>query len=215
MDHKHYNNLPTLRGANAKFTDRDELFPKLAELFAHKGYAGVYAFGLVHRHCSLRAGERMVTSVLVPQEKFITQPEKTTAPDANVIPDRWTVNGEAFEFSRLEKDQQPTPPPPAELFKALADIVGKESVVGVYLVPNLPPGKVHLDATLDPNRRTQTVRVVDIKELVTNSMCSGIEVSWVPSTDSVVKSVSACRICDEENNHPWLPFNPEFESEDD
>ncbi|EAU81669.2 hypothetical protein CC1G_02685 [Coprinopsis cinerea okayama7 len=160
MDYEQYNALPTLEQANEAFTpqDRDRILPKLTQLFNTPAYRDTYAFGLVHRHFELKSGEQMVTTNLV------TSPEILNPQDPTVVPDRWTADGVAFEYTRLNPGATATPVPSAELLKAFRAIVGPElgRYVGIFTNPKLGPGRTLMDGTENAEKRQQSLRIVDI-----------------------------------------------------
>jgi hypothetical protein len=110
-----YNTLPSVEEANAKFSNRDEIFSKLGPLLAK--YNSQYGVCLVHRHCDLQEGEVMVAT------GNISKPEK----DVQCYPEKWLATGEPYEFSK-----EPTVPPPEELFKEFQKIVENVGVLGLY-----------------------------------------------------------------------------------
>jgi len=109
-----YNSLPSLTIAHAQFANRDDIFAKLAPLLAKHG--NKFAVCIIHRHCNLEAGEKMVAS------GNITQPET----DGPAYADRWLVTGEPYEFRR-----ESVPEPPEELFTSFRELVGETSVLGL------------------------------------------------------------------------------------
>jgi len=169
-----YNESPTLGEADELFVDRDATFSKLAPLLARYQFQfGVY---LVHAHCKLEQGERMVAI------NNISQPASDSKP---CYPDRWLSNGKPFEFRR---DSVPSPPP--ELIAAFGDIVGVSGVLGLFYAGDMAPGEMLLE---------RTEGRVNITERISALPSEGgeqIETAWLPDgSDKVVKM--ACTIwCD-------------------
>ncbi|TFK24486.1 hypothetical protein FA15DRAFT_592324 [Coprinopsis marcescibilis] len=200
MDYTDYNNLPSLEDADGGFTndDRARLFPDLIRLFSQEAYAGVYAFGLVHRHFELERGERMVTTAKIPHEEYITRPEKF--PDNTIIADRWTANGQAFEFSRLHAGQEAVPPPPQQLLATFRELIGSrlERFLGIYLSPNHPDGQIYLDGPFNSEDREQIILVQDSCSC---SIYGAVSVCWAPR-EGDSDTCAACKVCIETDpNH--------------
>jgi hypothetical protein len=133
-----YNTFPSLEEADEKFSNRERIFPMLAEVLS--GYEDKFAINLVHRHCKLEEREKMVTTGL------ITQPMK----DVECYPECWLATGQAYIFNT-----QPTESPPEDLlgkFKTVVDAMGHIGGVGILAMSylkNLPvrPGEVYMERT--------------------------------------------------------------------
>jgi hypothetical protein len=133
-----YNKFPSLEDADAKFSNRELFFPMLVKVLS--GYEDKFAINLVHGHCKLDEGEKMVTT------GTITQPMK----DVECYPERWLATGEAYVFNT-----KPTESPPAALlekFKAVVDVVGHIDGIGILALSYLKnhplgPGEVYMENT--------------------------------------------------------------------
>ena len=112
-----YNNLPSLQEAQARFHNRQEIFEKLSPLLTR--FSNKYGVCLVHRHCILDEGEKMVAT------GNVTQPQR----DIEVHPLRWLATGEPFEFTT-----DVTEPPPRELLESFQQIVGNQNILGLFYV---------------------------------------------------------------------------------
>jgi hypothetical protein len=90
--HELYNSLPSLRDARERFKSIEggpgQLLKSLAPLFKNHPGFGVC---LVHTHCELTNGEKMVST------GRITEP--VTIDDGKCFPERWLSNGVPFEFN--------------------------------------------------------------------------------------------------------------------
>ena len=112
-----YNNLPNVCEADERFVERDAIFAKLAPLLS--SYNHQFGVCLVHAHCSLEPGEKLIGT------GNISQPM-----DGNAIPHyptRWLHTGDPFEFRT-----EPATPPPSELVSDFQKIVGDIGVLGLY-----------------------------------------------------------------------------------
>ena len=105
-----YNSLPSLQESQARFRNRQEIFEKLSPLLSR--FSNKYGVCLVHRHCTLEEGEKMVAT------GGISSPQR----DAKCHPLRWLATGEPFEFTT-----EVTEPPPRELLESFRQIVGSQS----------------------------------------------------------------------------------------
>ncbi|KAF8652152.1 hypothetical protein AX16_004538 [Volvariella volvacea WC 439] len=113
-----YNSLPLLGDADEHFTDRSVLKDNdngilpLVQLFA---YHPAYSVCLVHRHCDLKEGERMVTrSSDNPDYDAVTCPSM----DEDVYPHAWLADGTPFEYSK-----SPAPGLPRQLRERFLELV--------------------------------------------------------------------------------------------
>jgi hypothetical protein len=93
FDTQFYNGLPSIEDADTAFVDRNNIFTKLAPLFAREEYRGVYDVCLIHHHFDLKPGERMVShgSISLP-----TLSSQESQDDPLIIPERWTAYGDPF-----------------------------------------------------------------------------------------------------------------------
>ncbi|KJA21292.1 hypothetical protein HYPSUDRAFT_42140 [Hypholoma sublateritium FD-334 SS-4] len=126
-----YNNLLDVDTATQLFTNRDEIFGKLGPVFQQYGN-NKFGVCLVHRHCLLEEGERMVA------KGNVSQPE-TNGP---TYPERWLATGEAYEFSHEE-----TSLPSEELLSNFRRIIGDIKVLGLCYVRNEEKDVVVLERT--------------------------------------------------------------------
>ncbi|EMD38034.1 hypothetical protein CERSUDRAFT_122837 [Gelatoporia subvermispora B] len=92
-----YNALPIVEDADARFQDREALFEKLAPLLAQ--YGNQFGICLVHAHCSIDEGEKMIA------KEYVSEPLR----DTPCYPERWLASGEAYEFNI-----NPTQSPPQD-----------------------------------------------------------------------------------------------------
>ena len=138
------------------FVDRTQLFSKLAPLLA----AYQYQFGvcLVHAHCKLEEGEKMVAS------GHVSEPQK----DVPCYPERWLASGEPYEFTK-----EPTVAPPAALFTEFKAIVGNNDVLGLYAAGDDPHSEKLQEWTEGRKNITRVVTEIDPED---------IETGWLPGT---------------------------------
>ncbi|KJA21279.1 hypothetical protein HYPSUDRAFT_42128 [Hypholoma sublateritium FD-334 SS-4] len=127
-----YNALPSIEVADRLFTDRNEMLEKLGPILQQYG-KNEFGVCLVHRHCELEEGERMVA------DGNVSQPEKD-AKDA--YPLRWLATGEAYEFNRND-----TPSPSDELFRSFRSVVGNTAVLGLFYIRDKVIDGVELERT--------------------------------------------------------------------
>ncbi|KIH92543.1 hypothetical protein SPBR_03265 [Sporothrix brasiliensis 5110] len=113
-----YNRLPTLGEADDRFTDREQIFAKVANLLAEYDFA--FGLCLVHAHCTITDDEIMLG------RGNISQPEKVSGV-TKYFPERWLSTGQPYEFTT-----RPTTEPPTALFNALAQLTGRAGVLGLY-----------------------------------------------------------------------------------
>ncbi|EAU82323.2 hypothetical protein CC1G_06633 [Coprinopsis cinerea okayama7 len=197
MENTEYNDLPTLDAADAAFTNRDEVLKKLAQLLTSlpEEYKGLYAISLVHHHYDLNPGEIMVTNDRITAPELIASMHDS----ANVVPERWTAAGMPFEYVRLKEGEVGVPPPPDFLLEAFQKIVGSLPL-GLMAAPDVPPGKIVKDSTLDPEKRSQVLEVVDedvygAESTSEFSPCRMITAAWNARGEGEVVFVVACGGC--------------------
>ncbi|GBE81645.1 hypothetical protein SCP_0400160 [Sparassis crispa] len=168
-----YNNLPTLGEADDKFVDRANIFAKVGPLLAK--YDNKFGLYLVHAHCSLEDGEKMVAS------GNVSEPVK----DASCYPERWLATGEAYEFNT-----EHTEVPPAALFVEFRSLVGDmTAVLGLYYAGNVTPGMMLLEHT---EGRKNIVEAIDVG--IGNTK-DAVPTAWLPDAKDPV--TMACVIeCD-------------------
>jgi hypothetical protein len=163
-----YNSLPWLGEANEKFTNRDQIFSKLARLFAAHG--GAFGVCLAHRHCTLEEGEMMVAT------ESVCQPER----DTECYPASWLANGEPFEFN-----QKPCPSPPETLFEEFGRIVDGTDVLALFYVQDEQRlGKVFVERT--EGRK-------NIVDIVPYDAEHTIATAWLPGHPN--PTVFVCNVC--------------------
>jgi len=165
-----YNSLPTLGEADDRFTDRDITFAKLAPLLA--SYQHRFGVCLVHSHCELGPGEKMIAT------GNVSQPEAAHTPH---YPTRWLHTGEPFEF-RTEA----TPSPPAELIAEFQRIVGNIGVLGLYFA-----GGHALELEWTEGRR-------NITKVVPKHEPGNVETGWLPGVENPTQ-MSCVINCDTRN----------------
>jgi hypothetical protein len=174
-----YNSLPTIKEANKNFVDRTQLFSKLAPLLA----AYEYKFGvcLVHAHCKLEEGEKMVAS------GHVSEPQK----DLQCYPERWLASGDPYEFTT-----EPTATPPAELFAEFKAVVGSIGLLGLYAAGNNPRSEILQEWT---EGRKNITRVVTATEIGPGD----IETGWLPGTadPTTMRCVARCEERNTDHNH--------------
>ncbi|OCH92252.1 hypothetical protein OBBRIDRAFT_802739 [Obba rivulosa] len=171
-----YNSLSSIEAANAQLNDRDTLLSRLAPLLAQYGHQ--YGVCLVHAHCTLHDGERMIA------KGNVSEPSR----DADCYPERWLITGEPYEFT-----VEPTQSPPAELFDAIRAIVGDVGVLGLFYAGGLSDG-VSLERTEGRRNITELVAgAVDVQAP------ENVETAWLPGQQgNPVKMV--CKV--------FCPINP-------
>ncbi|CAE6481351.1 unnamed protein product [Rhizoctonia solani] len=197
-----YNSLPTVGAANAAFTDREVMFAKLAPLFA--AYQFQFGVCLVHAHCKLQEGEAMVADGNVTRPVF----------DGPRYPERWLADGTPYEFTR-----EPTETPPPELIREFQNIVGKDTLLGLFHASRdqngktTPDGKVWIEHT---EGRDNIVELIDRNGtngqaygngldprngfshnddlLYGLQMAKHMETAWIPGTDSPI-TMTCSMVC--------------------
>jgi hypothetical protein len=159
LDHDAYNRLLPIRAAAQAFTNRQELFQKIAPLLARAEFQEKYCLCLVHNHFLLQPGERMVATGLV------TQPERVPDPTpSDIIPSSWTATGIPFEWTRVNAPEEIIAPPPDELIREFSEIVGEGSILGLCLAPGpLPEGQMWLER-LSPDLRQHILEMKPAEE---------------------------------------------------
>ena len=189
FDFQFYNSLLSISDADSAFVDRDELFSKLAPLFSREEYRGKYEVCLVHHHFDLKPGERMVSQGL------ISLPMSSPADDPTIIPERWTAYGVAFEFRKVNSQQEILPPPPASLLEEFRECIGKRtSVLGVCLaVDRLPEGQVYWETTDDHIARSHVLEIKEQVDLVSHGDL--FETCWRPENDGSRTVMACCVVC--------------------
>lgn len=115
-----YNKLPTLEDAEKRFIDREKIFTAVGSLLAQ--YDNLYGLCLVHAHCTLADGEKMLS------RGNISQPENF-ALIGNYYPERWLSTGIPYEFTT-----RPTVSPPAALVSEFNRLTAEIGVLGLYHV---------------------------------------------------------------------------------
>jgi len=164
-----YNSLPTLGEADERFVQRDVIFAKLAPLLS--SYHNQFGVCLVHSHCVLEPGEKMIGT------GDVSQPRSADIP---CYAERWLGNGEPIEFTTEE-----TPSPPAELISEFQQIVGDSGVLGLYF-SGLSASTLKLEWTEGRKNITKAIPKHDP---------GSIETAWLPGTKNPVQM--ACTIyCD-------------------
>ena len=115
-----YNSLLYVDTADQHFPIpvRDEIFAKLITVLQQYGN-NRFGVCLIHRHCSLEEGERMVS------DGDISQPQR----DAPAYPERWLATGESYEFSR-----EKTTSPSEELLERFRTVIGDIKVLGLCYI---------------------------------------------------------------------------------
>jgi hypothetical protein len=135
-----YNNLPLVADADARFKEqlasagltREQLLSDLAPLFMEAPYAGLYAACLIHRHYSLKDGERMVTV------DHSTKPSTDTSPQ--IVAECWSSSGEEVEHRFIDNLTSLPPPPPVDFLAKYKSILDSHAidVLGVCYAPDKP-----------------------------------------------------------------------------
>ncbi|KAF8901906.1 hypothetical protein CPB84DRAFT_1776988 [Gymnopilus junonius] len=175
-----YNSLPSVDIAHVSFSKRDEILSKLATVFNRAEYRK-FGVCLVHRHCILEEGERMVA------RGNISQPERVY--DSECYPERWLVTGEAYEFT-----QEPTTEPPVQLVEEFRKIVGNTQVLGLFFIHNSDISGVALERT---EGRKNIIEIVP-----RHTPRRAVTTAWLPAQLDSEASVKLyeCSICKTANN---------------
>ncbi len=115
-----YNSLLDVDTADQHFPHpvRDDIFAKLKPVLQQYGN-NKFGVCLIHRHCSLEEGERMVS------DGDVSQPQR----DGPSYPERWLATGEAYEFSR-----EKTISPSEELLEKFRIIMGEIKIIGLCYI---------------------------------------------------------------------------------
>ena len=186
-----YNHLLSIHEAHERFATqlsregitREQLFTKLAPLFAQGEHSGRYAVCLMHRHYSLNPGKRMVTN------DFITQPSVDFS--SNIISDQWSSTGEEIEHSIINNPTSRPPPPSADFtakFKSVIDEHGV-TVLGVCYAPeNLPDGYELMEMS-GPGDRVQLLSMVRASSVDKSKSYQAV---WIPGSDGCHRSCVNC-----------------------
>ncbi|TDL29941.1 hypothetical protein BD410DRAFT_780446 [Rickenella mellea] len=176
-----YNSLPTLGEADDLFVHRDTIFAKLAPLLSK--YNHQFGVCLVHAHCQLDIGEKMVAT------GNICEPRDSSSP-IDHYPERWLKSGEPFEFTT-----NPTPTPPPDLFSEFQKIIGDVAVLGLYFADGPAGGVKRIEWT--EGRKNITRETTE--EEVLGSANITVETAWLPQCGGGGKTVpeTVCQIwCD-------------------
>jgi len=120
------------------------LLSELYPLFSAKGNAGKYAVWLIHAHCCLREGEKMV-SVMNKDRSDIMEP---TTRVEDLVQDNWDNVGEVLEHRR-PIDDKVLSPPSADFWKDFRDIMNRRGIdsLGVCYASDPGKGYVFLEET--------------------------------------------------------------------
>lgn len=148
-----YNGLLDIDTAHKLFTNRDEIFGKLGPVLQQYGN-NKFGVCIVHRHCQLEEGERMVAT------GNVSQPES----DGPAYPERWLATGEAYEFSREE-----TTSPSEELLENFRHIVGDINVLGLCYVRDEKIDGVMLERTEDRSNITNIIPFDAVQNAITTA----------------------------------------------
>jgi len=128
--HELYNRLPTIHNAHEMLLSikggPDTLLNSLTPLFIQYPQFGVC---LVHAHCTLTSGEKMVSSGNISEPKIVGD-------DDGCYPERWLSNGDPYEFSSTPTiDGGIVPKELLDGFsKVLGDFEGRDlrNILGIY-----------------------------------------------------------------------------------
>lgn len=162
-----YNQLPSIYDADSAFCDRERIFKKLAPVFAK--YDPRFGLTLVHRHCKLRKGERMVA------RDHISQPEKMVT----CFPERWLATGEPYEFNA-----RATISPPDGLLKEFREVVGDIDVLGVCFISDEDRG-LGLQVERTEGRK-------NITEVVVTASSNQIPTCWLLNYNKELEEAYIC-----------------------
>ena len=186
LDASSYNRLYPVEIANRMFTNRDEILNKLGDVLQKYGN-NKFGVCIVHRHCVLEDGEKMVAT------GNVSQPEK----DGTAYPERWLVTGEAYEFTR-----EKTISPSEELLHNFQKIVGNVQVLGLFYIPEKEIEGVMLERTEGRRNITTTVPYDTPRKAITTAWhpksvteaAKGSNQSLGPRTSTVLYECSACTV---------------------
>lgn len=189
FDSQFYNTLLSISDADSAFLDRETLFSKLAPIFSE--YRGVYEVCLVHHHFDLEPGEKMVSygSISLPTPS-------PSSEDNLIIPERWTADGQPFEFCKINSEDERVPPPPASLFEEFRRCIGALGApLGICLAgERLGEGQVYWETTADQVARSHVLEVKNRAEL---SDCKDFfETCWRPESNGTKTVMACCVLCD-------------------
>lgn len=162
-----YNKLPNIIEAHKQFTDRKRILIQLAPLFSK--YNKQFGLSLVHRHCKLEEGEKMVA------DGPISQPTV----DVQCYPERWLATGEPYEFNR-----RPTISPPQGLLEDFRNITGDNEVLGLCYILE--------EDQVDGVQVERTEGRVNITEVAEKGSAGQIPTCWVLGNDMEMKELYVC-----------------------
>lgn len=143
----YYNTLPSLLEATTRFTGRDQLFHKLAELLSR--YGGTFGVCLIHSHCELFEDEIML------EEDDASQPISLSNV-SECYAERWLPSGEPFEFTT-----RPAKSPPDELIKDFWELTRDVGVLGLYYTSGADEHGVKLEWTEGRTNKTRMISAED------------------------------------------------------
>lgn len=185
LDASSYNRLYPVEIANRLFTNRDEILKNLGHVLQTYG-ENKFGVCIVHRHCVLEEGERMVAN------GNVSQPER----DGPVYPERWLATGEAYEFTR-----EKTISPSEELLHNFRKIVGNVQVLGLFYIPDEEISGVVLERTEGRRNITKIVSYDTPRKAITTAWhpklvetAKGSSQSFVARTSVVLYECSACTV---------------------
>ncbi|PPR03253.1 hypothetical protein CVT26_008082 [Gymnopilus dilepis] len=177
-----YNSYPSIATAEALFLQQlsaaglslTKFLDQLSPLLLAEAHEGHYAACLIHRHCLLQEGERMVS------HGRSTRPSRDIS--CRIVPERWLGTGEEVEH-RFVDAGHPIPLPPSPKFlEKFRDIVERHNIdtIGVCYAPSaaeLAPGFTFLESAGVEDREL-VVDVVQDAFIPDNAKvyCS----AWVP-----------------------------------
>ncbi|KAF8581314.1 hypothetical protein K439DRAFT_1636290 [Ramaria rubella] len=170
-----YNALPSISEANLNFTNREEVFTKLAPFIEKHDYA--YGVCLVHAHTKLEAGEVMIST-----DDCVTEP--VSSPTKPYYPERWLATGEPYEFT-----YKPTVEPSPEALAEFRQIVGPESPLGLFFVDK---NAYTIRTETTEGRKSITSSGPPSAELLASDVKS-VDSAWLPGKGTLAAFV--CIIC--------------------
>jgi hypothetical protein len=194
FDTQFYNSLPSISDADSAFIDRETLFSRLAPIFSKEEYCGVYEVCLVHHHFDLKPGEKMVSHGLI----SLPMPSPSSE-DKLIIPERWTAEGQPFEFRKINSEDERVPPPPASLLEEFKQCIGALKVpLGICLAgESLGDGQVYFETTDDPSARSHVLEIKNRAEVSRNFF----ETCWRPERNGSKSVMACCAVCNVFNHH--------------
>ncbi|KAJ2924749.1 hypothetical protein H1R20_g12341, partial [Candolleomyces eurysporus] len=195
-NHNWYNNLLIVKEADNAFTEREQIFKKIAPLLARPEFRGKYNLCLVHRHVILEPGERMVATGLISQPETLPDPTPS-----DIVPSSWAATGVPFEWTRIKAAEDIIAPPPADLFREFSEIVGEGSLLGLSLALDpVPEGQIWSEH-VDHDKRQH---ILEVKPVAGpwGEQDKLFETSWTPKPSggqaepSLVFAVTCvCNVC--------------------